>query len=261
MPLPSYPFYLRYNIFVYKYSYFYRKLYKIKKRHLIMSSRDINILKPLLIFAIYYFVFSFIVKINVQNYPIFLLLGITIWSFFAQGTSSGMNSLLKKGDIITKTYFKKEIIPISSAIDSSIDLLFTIFIFLIFSFIFGIYPGVYSLLFILIFIELFILVLGISFILSSLVLKYRDLIHIWEVLLLIGFWLSPIVYPISLVPKQILSIYMLNPITRIIIDSRDIFIYNTISSVGGAVLTLIICLGIFITGYIIFKKRSSNFAE
>ena len=220
-----------------------------------------SFLKPLLMLLIFYVVFSLIIKLEINNYALFLFLGIILWNFFADSTTLSMNNLLSKRDLIKKVYFPREVLVISSCLNSFLNLLFSLFIFIISLFLFKIKITIYFLLFIPILISLFILSLGFSYLLSGLYVKYRDLDHLWGILLSIGFWITPIAYSIDFVPKNYLTLYMLNPLARIITDSKNLLIYNKIDSIWSILITFLMSIAIYLLGYYIYKKRSLYFAE
>jgi lipopolysaccharide transport system permease protein len=104
-------------------------------------------------------------------------------------------------------------------------------------------------------------VYGISLILGSLYVYYRDLNQIWEVVLQIGFFLSPIVYPLSYIPANYEFYYMLNPITRLITMYRDILLDGTIPKISDFGIVIAFGLMLFVIGTLLFKKLSRRFAE
>jgi len=220
-----------------------------------------SLLRPLLMLGTLYLVFSVFFRLNIPYYQLFLLLGLVLWGFFVDSTILGMKSLVTKANLIKKTYFPRKVIVLSSNLTCLITLILNLVVFSLFLLIFKRTIGLALLIFPILLIELFILSLGLSYLLSALYVKYRDMDHMWEVLLQIGFWITPIVYPLSFVPEKILKFYMLNPLARIINDSRDAIIYNTLPSVQHLFITLIICLIFYIIGIIIFKKRTPKFTE
>lgn len=225
-----------------------------------------SLLKPLLILATLYIVFHLLIKLDVPNYELFLLLGIILWGFFTEATTNSMSALIRNTDLIKKTHFNRKLIIISTNLSSLITLLLNLIIFFIFILIFRAGFSWHLILFAVLLAELFVLTLGISFILSSLYAKFRDMSHIWEVLTQIGFWVTPIIYPISLIPKKLHKLYVLNPLTRIIEDSRNALIFHKLppldfSYLKHVTITLLICVGALIIGIWIFKRKSRKFAE
>ncbi len=197
----------------------------------------------------------------VENYAIYLLLGVLIWNFFSETTLIGMNTFLNKREIVTKIYFSRAALIFASTISSMITLLLNMIIFFVFLGFSGIVPGYEAFFFLIYLVEMYLIATGVTFILAALYIHFRDLQHIWEIALQIGFWLTPIIYPITIVPFQYHSLIFLNPWARIIEYSRDIFIRHHIPSLY---LNGILALGtvvLFVLGYAIFKTQESKIAE
>jgi len=220
-----------------------------------------SLIKPLLLFGFLYLVFSVFLRFEIENYRVYLLLGIIIWSFFADCTSTAAQNLIAKGGIIQRVYFPRQAIVIASALTSFITFLLNLVIFLILYLFSGLGFSWTILLFFLFIAEVYLVALGVSFLVASLNVKWRDLSHIWEVLLQVGFWLTPIIWSIEMVPgKYHFWIYQ-NPLARIIQYSRDVFINHTIPSWTGILASIILVLFFFGLGYLVFQKRQKNFAE
>ncbi|MDO8507927.1 MAG: ABC transporter permease [bacterium] len=228
-----------------------------------------SLVKPLLLFLVLYTVFTKIFKLgnSIPDYPVYLLLGITLWGFFAETTNLCMNSIVGRGDLIRKVYFPKLILPVSSSISSLITLVLNLFVVFGFALYTHVPLTINLLLLPLVILEFYVLVLGVSFFLASLFVRFRDVGHIWDVLLQALFYATPIIYPLTLVPNRLLKIIMLNPVAQIIQDFRRIVISPKIESsvsVNGIVLGLfpyVFTVVVFIVGYFIFQKMAVKFAE
>jgi lipopolysaccharide transport system permease protein len=220
-----------------------------------------SLIKPLLILGTLYIVFSILISLSIPNYALFLLLGIVLWNFFAEATLYGMQGFIAKASMLSNMRFPRRVIVISSSIHCFLTLLLNLAVFFIFFAFFGASVSITIIALPLLLGELFLLSLGFSFGLSALYMKYRDLSHIWDVLLQIGFWATPIIYSISLIPANIVKWYMLNPMARIIDDSRNAVIFGSLPSLWHSLITIIICLIVFAIGYFIFIKREQKFAE
>ncbi|MCK4353159.1 ABC transporter permease [candidate division WOR-3 bacterium] len=220
-----------------------------------------SLLNPFLMMLILWFVFSRILRFGVENYAVFLLLGIVLWRFFANGTTAGMHTIVNNLSLIRKVYFPREILVLSSAISSLITaLLESVVFFLIFlSITKHIYP-VSLLLLIIIFFE-FLLVLGLGFLLSCGFGFYRDLNHIWEIILQAGFFATPIFYPLTLIPKRFLTYYLLNPMARIIEGGHSLVLSGKIPVATDFLILFGISLFFLALGYFIFKHNESRFAK
>jgi len=197
----------------------------------------------------------------VENYAIYLLLGVLIWNFFTETTLIGMNTFITKRELVTKIYFARESLVIASTISSLITLVLNMLIFFVFLMIAGVMPGIEALFFVVYLVELYLIAAGVTFILASLYIHFRDLQHIWEVLLQIGFWLTPIIYPVDIVPVQYHSLIYLNPLARVIEYSRDIFIRHHIPSLYLNFLLAGVSLVFFVAGWLIFRTQESKIAE
>lgn len=232
-----------------------------------------SLLKPLLLFAILYVVFVQFLKFgaDIEHFPVYLLLGIVMWSFFTEATSQGMQAIVSRGDLIRKINFPKYIIIISGTISALINLilnLVVVFVFVIFN---GVDIKATVLLLPLNILELYIFSLAIAFLLAALYVKYRDISHIWEVFLQGAFYATPILYPISMVVQQselAAQLLMLNPIAQVIQDARYNLITHETARTGDLILNpyivvvplVIVAVSIiFATWY--FKKTQKYFAE
>lgn len=220
-----------------------------------------SLLNPLLMLITLYLVFSFISKFEIPHYQLYILLGILIWNFLSEATNGSMMSLINKGGLIKKFNFPKETIIISSCLAALVTFLLNFFVFFIFMIFFKVEISFKLLLLPFYLFQLFLFVLGGSFLLSALYVKYRDIIHIWSFILLIGFFATPIVYPLEIIPFKYLKYYLLNPLARMVVDMRYIVLYDYIPDIKNFFITLIISILVFVFGYYIFRKKKDGFVE
>jgi len=222
------------------------------------------LLKPFLIFAILVTVFSLVFKIQDRFYPLNLLLGLLLYSYFAEATLRGITSLTEKSTIILKVNFPKAIPILTSVANSFISFFFGFLAFL--GFWFWVKPNG-SLLnlpyFLSLVLILTMLIIGLNFFLSIIYTKLKDLLSIWEVFLQLVLYLSPIIYPLSLVPDKYQAIFLLNPLAVIITQAQAALITGRAFDwqlagyvFGSASLVLV-------TGWVFFqsqiKKITDNF--
>jgi lipopolysaccharide transport system permease protein len=220
-----------------------------------------SLLNPLLMMLILYVVFSSIFQITEENFAIYLLVGIITWRFFANATSSSVPSIVSNSSLVTKVYIPRQILVLSSVLSSFISSLLEFVVLFFFLLIFS--PHLTFNVFLFPFIQAlyFVLVFGVAMILGGLYVYYRDLNQIWEVVLQLGFFLSPIVYPISILPENILPYYMLNPITVVIQSYRDIFLYGIFPPAWEIAYLIGIAVMILVVGGLIFSRLERRFAE
>ena len=189
-----------------------------------------SLLKPLFLFAVLYVVFVYFLRFgsDVEHFPIYLLLGIVMWTFFTEATGQGMQAIVARGDLIRKINFPKYIIVISGTISALINLAFNLIVVFVFMLISNVDIKATILLLPFNIIELYVFSLAIAFFLAAAYVKFRDISHIWEVLLQAAFYATPILYPLSLVinvSKEAAQVMLLNPVAQIIQDAR----YNTVT--------------------------------
>lgn len=233
-----------------------------------------SLLKPLMMFAILYFVFGKLLKIgsDIEHYAVYLLLGIVLWNFFSEATSQGLSAIVARGDLIRKINFPKYIIVISGTISALINLTINMVVIAVFMIINDVPLLITSPLFILAIIELYIFALAIAFFLAAANVRYRDVGHIWEVIMQAAFYATPILYPASLLiglAGFFGKLLMLNPVAQIIQDARYSLITHQTDTVWTifsdkiyfALIPLAIVILVAIIASRYFHKNSKHFAE
>lgn len=231
------------------------------------------LLRPLMMFAILYIVFAKLLKFgdDIPHYPVYLLTGTTLWSFFTECTSQGIQAIVNRGDLIRKISFPKYIVVISATLTAVINMLINLVVVIIFSLINGVEPSWSWLLVPFSIIELYLLSLGIAFLLGAINVKYRDITSIWDVCIQALFYAVPIIYPVSMVTESSIlaaKIILLNPIAQAIQDirhnlitSETITTWNTISNPWLQILPICLIIIILLFAALYFRKKSRFFAE
>ncbi|MDO5474838.1 MAG: ABC transporter permease [Candidatus Saccharibacteria bacterium] len=230
------------------------------------------LLRPLMMFAILYIVFAKLLRFggDIPHYPVYLLCGTTMWSFFTECTSQGIQAIVNRGDLLRKINFPKYIVVVSATLTAVINMLINVVVVIIFALINGVTPSFNWLLIIPAIFELYLLSLGIAFLLGSINVKYRDITSIWDVVIQALFYAVPIIYPISMVAGTnpiAAKIILLNPISQAIQDiryglitSETVTIWNYMTS-PLVLLPIILTIIILIFGALVFRKKSKFFAE
>lgn len=251
----------------------------IKYRYLLfnLTSREIKsrykqsilgyfwiILNPFVQMLVMAFVFSFILRIPAPAhipYSLFLYSGLLPWTLFVNSVTSSTTSLVDNQALIKKIYFPREIIVTATTIAKTYDFLLASIIFVLFLIFYKI--AVPSLIFFLPFILLIqiFLSLGISFILSAANLFYRDVQYMINLVFLVWFYLTPIIYPVEFAPQKARWIFQINPMSVLInAERRTIFGQGDLNYVS-LLIALGITLVIFELGYLFFKKLEGVFAD
>jgi len=231
---------------------------KIKYRRSILGVLW-TLLNPLLMMLVLSVVFSNIFKFDVENYPLYILSGQVIFNFFSESTSSAMSSIINNAPLIKKVYIPKYLFAISRIASSVINIMAS-FTALILVMIFTNAELHYTLF--LSFIPILILIIfstGVGLILATIAVKFRDIIHLYGVFITALTYLTPVIYPISILPARIRFIVELNPITGMLNDFRDLILYNTVPSIGSFAKSGLIAAAALICGLYIFYKHQDKF--
>ncbi len=220
-----------------------------------------SFLNPLLNLLVLAVVFSFIIRANVPNYPIFLLVGILAWQFLASSLLLGSRSIIENGGLIKKIFLAREVFPFSVVFSNLVHLLFALVVLVVFLIYFRILPDFSWLLFPYFLFLQSIFLLGLVLIVSSLSVYFRDIPILIESLIPVWYFLSPIFYPPSLIPVAIQPYYNLNPMAAFITAYRNVLLDKTFPDFQVLLVTLISSLLLFVIGYFVFVKLEKGFAE
>lgn len=220
-----------------------------------------SFINPLLQILVYSVVFSFITRSNIDNYTIFLIVGLIPWNFFSNTIMQSTPSIVINGGIIKKIYFPREILPISVVTSNLINFLISCLIIVIALFISGIGITRYALFFPLILLLQYLFLIGMSLVISSVTVYIRDLEHFVNVLLMLWLYATPVLYEASLIPVKLQTLFKLNPMYHIIGAYRDILYYQVLPDFKDLGIMFIVCTIFFMFGYSIFKKLEKRFAE
>lgn len=220
-----------------------------------------SFINPLLQIAVYALVFQVILKSDIENYAVYLCCGLIPWQYFSNVVIRGAAVMIDNGNIIKKVYFPREILPISIATSEGVNFLIATIIILGFVIFGGIGLSVNILWYFVILAIQYIISIGITLIVSSLTVYFRDLLHLLGVFMQLLFYATPIVYAMDAVPASLQWILKINPMSYLIEGYRAIFYYKTMPNFQGLLIALIMGIVLCVAGYFIFKKLEKRFAE
>ena len=253
---------------VFKEIYAYRELYKnMVKRNLRTRYKASffgflwTFLNPLLQLVVYSLVFSTIMNMGVKNYPMFLFVVLLPWIFFTSITQEATSLIVSNSNIIKKVYFPREILPIASVSAGLINMGLSFLIAFVALLLFHIPLTVSIIALPLVMGIEFILTLGVSFLMAAVTVYFRDIEHIWGILLMAWFYLTPIVYPINAIPVKYLKYLFINPMVPLTEAYRDILYYGVVPYLPGLAILALMSFLVLIFGYLVFKRLSKGFAE
>lgn len=218
-----------------------------------------TLLNPLLMMIVLSVVFSNLFKFDVENFPLFILSGQVIFNFFSESTTNAMGAILGNASLIRKIYVPKYLFVISRIFSSFINLMASFTALLL---VMVVTRAELHWTVILVPIPLVLLVafsMGIGLILSAIAVKFRDIMHLYSVFLTALTYLTPVIYPMSILPGWLYKIVMLNPLTNILMMFRDVMINNMVFSIGQLIVAVVETVVFLIIGFYVFYRNQDQF--
>jgi len=218
-----------------------------------------SLLNPLLNMLVLTMVFQYLFRFQVENFPVYFLGGQMIFAFFSESTSLAMNSVINNEAIIKKIYVPKYVYPLSTVISSMVNLCFS---FIAFLFVFIITGAQFQWTMLLIpipIIYLFVFSLGIAMLMSSLTVFFRDLKHLYTVLLTLWMFLTPIMYPVDIVPDVYMPFYGLNPLFHFVTYFRNLALWGTVPDLWANMVCIGFSLASLCVGTYVFMVRQNRY--
>lgn len=208
-------------------------------------------------------VFSYIAKTPSEGlpYPLFSFGALLPWTFFSSSLTSGIPSLTNNPNLVTKIYFPREILPISAIIRVSYDTFISALIFIGLLIYYKVNITLYALYVIPIIIIVFIFALGVVFLLATINVWYRDVAQASGLLVQFWMYLTPVIYPLSLVPKKLMPFYIFNPMVGIVEGFRSALLRGEKPDMKLIGISAFIAVITFITGYVVLKSKECDFAD
>lgn len=225
-------------------------------------------INPLLQLLVYTLVFSVIMRAGIDQYYIFLFVGLVPWIFFSSALTGGSSCIIESQDMVKKIYFPREVLPIAYVTSSFVNMVLTfivVFVVLIVSG-FGINPIAILYMPIIMIVE-YVLAVGIALLTSALTVYFRDLQYILSIIAMAWQFLTPVMYSQKMVEEQLAPhpllqrIWNLNPATPMINAYRDILYYKRVPELDTLVSALTLGIVILLLGYAIFRQLQKRFAE
>ena len=239
---------------------------------------------PLLLLAVYYLVFGFILRNGIPNFAVYLMAGLLPWNAFAASLSFGCGSVVGNANLVKKVRFPTSVLPLASVGYAAVHFVLQMGVFAVFLLAFHRASfGPQLVLLIPATLVLLVFAVGLALLVSSLTVRYRDVQHLLEVVLLAWFWLNPVIYGMNLVrsrlvPHGLYWAYVLNPMAGVVAAfQRAIYATTDVTTPGGRVQLLayrgyggyLLQLGIggavsvvtFLAGLTVFRRMRGDFAE
>lgn len=218
-----------------------------------------SLMNPLLMMWILTLVFSYVFRFDIANYPLYLITGQIVFNFFSESTTIAMSSIINNAALLKKVYLPKVVFPLASIASSFVNMLFSltaIFIVMLATDV----KFSSTLIFLPIgLLLLFVFSVGVGLVVSALAVYFRDLFHLYSVLLTALSFATPIFYPVNIIPEDLQYILEYNPLYYMVSFFRQIILYDTVPSACEISICVFISLAAFTIGLIIFKKMQNQF--
>lgn len=237
---------------------FVNRDFKVKYRRSVLGVLW-SVLNPLGTMLVMTVVFSTVFRQDIENFPVYLMCGQLIFNFFNEASHMAMNSITGNSALIKKVYIPKYLLPVSSVCSSLVNLL-TSLVALLIVIIITRTPVTWTLF--LISIPIFytwVFSLGLGMILCVIVTSFRDMQHLYSVLTTVWMYLTPIFYPLSMLPETARFFVKLNPLTQFVEMMRELVLYHTLPSTMSHGYSISVCMVVLSCGIVFFKRNQDTF--
>lgn len=220
-----------------------------------------SLLHPLLMAAVYTIAFRFVVRIPIERFPLFLLSGLLPWIFFSSALSAATGAVADNGSLVRKVAFPRALLPLGSVASQFVQflLMYVVIVPVALAFDAGVSPAL------LFAVPLVLLQLaftaGLALVLSTAYVYFRDTRHLLDVLLQVWFWLTPVVYSLSMVPEAFRPYFMLNPMTLFVTAYQGLVLEHALPSAETITALVVVAAGASIAGLLVFFRFEPRFGE
>jgi ABC-2 type transport system permease protein len=226
-----------------------------------------SVTKPLLYFTVLWVVFGSLFKSGIHKFPLYLIVGLVLWTFVADAVSATLPSIVSRGSILRRISFPPIVIPVAATLTAVMTFSINLIIVVVFLVVSHVGPNPRWLLLVPLFAELYLFVLGTCVIAATLYVRFRDIGQIWEVATTVLFFSAPIMYPITILPVWARHIVVFNPFVQVLQDTRRIILGPDAHAIlligfhGNHVIPLAVTLALLLCAFWLYRRDSPRFAE
>ncbi|MCI5698915.1 MAG: ABC transporter permease [Lachnospiraceae bacterium] len=218
-----------------------------------------SLLNPLCTMIVLSIVFSNLFKMDIENFPLYILSGQVIFNFFSEATTNAMNAIIGSASLLKKAYMPKYLFVLSRVTASAVNVMASFAALIVVmlvtraDFHWTIVLAVIPILLVVVFAS------GVGLILATYAVKFRDILHLYSVFITALLYLTPIIYPMSMLPGMVRKIVMLNPLTNMVLMFRDLALNGVLPSPFSFLLALAEGLFVLAIGMYVFYKKQDSF--
>lgn len=219
-----------------------------------------TLLNPLLTMVVLTIIFSQVFRFTLENYPIYVLCGLVVWNFFSNVTTEAMSDMLLSGNLLGRIYMPKSVFAVSAVGTGLVNLLLSLIPVFIIALVLGVQitPAIIVMPLAIIILAVFSLGLGLT--LSTTAVFFGDMEPVYNVVLTIWFYSTPIIYPVEAIPEQFQWLIRLNPLYYLLTIFRDPLFKGTVPELSFWLISCSLALVALIIGVYVFTSRSNEYA-
>lgn len=221
------------------------------------------ILQPLSIMVMFTIVFGLFIELPTGDipYPIFSYTALLPWTLLATSISFGASSLVNNMPLVTKIYFPREVLPLSSIGAALVDFLIASVVFLGMLLVYRISLSVTVIMAPLLLLVQMVLTIGITLMLAAIMVRFRDIRFVVPLLLQLWMYASPVIYPLEIVPERLQPLYLLNPMATLMVSYRSVILLGEWPDWPYLLVTTVLSIILCASGYAFFKRAEGSFAD
>lgn len=221
------------------------------------------VIQPFSFMIVFTVIFTNFASLNTMGYPypIFSYLTLVPWILFSNSLTTAMASIINNSSLVNKVYFPREVLPLSAFLSASFDFVIAALIFFGMVIFYGVSlspTALYSFVFIF---SLSLITCGLGFFLSAIFVFFRDTRYIIQLVIQLWMYITPIIYPASIVPDKFHRLYFLNPLVSIMEGLRESVLYANVPPLNVILYPLILGIFLIVTGFIFFRKTEKYFSD
>ena len=232
-----------------------------------------SLAKPLAYFGVLWLVFAYLLRTanQTRDFAIYLLIGILLYTFFADTISAMLPSIVDRGSILRRLAFPPILLPLSTSVGAGITFVANITAIVVYIAFARVGPRLEWFLVLPLLLELYVFCVGLGLLVAALYVRFRDIGQVWELASQLLFFASAIFYPVGILPPWAQRVAFLNPIVQVMQDVRhailgasgpyDVTAGTVFAGHGGRAIPLVIVAGTCVVGFLFFRRESRYFAE
>lgn len=218
-----------------------------------------SMLNPLLTMCVQYLIFANVFRWDVDNYAVYLLVGTVTFNFFSEASQGALSSITGSASLITKVHIPTYIFPVSKVLSACINWCFSTLALYCILLIQGVPLNIYHLVLPVAYLSLILFACGIGMILAALMVYFRDIQFLYSVLITLWMYMTPLFYPIDIIPEDWLDNYVLNPMYQYVTFFRTVILDAAMPTAEQFGFCIGYAVAAMVIGFVVFRKLKRNF--